>query len=99
MPICVYSRAETAGKPPNIAWLCETSWELPVQISCLEAWLESEGRKIPQGDYVADIGFTARRNEGSGGAALSPNAMKIMGERGIELFLSEYPQESRSANA
>ena len=62
-----------------------------MQISELEEWLKSEGKSLSKGDYVADVGFQWCRDAGGGGSALSPESMKVMGELGISLFLSEYP--------
>jgi hypothetical protein len=41
--------------------------------------------------YVADIGFSMRENTCGGGAMLSVEAMSIMSQLGMQLYLSEYP--------
>ena len=77
----------------KLACLCDDSWELPVQISALEAWLNDNKKKVEPGDYVADIGFIPREKASGGGSAISPESMRTMAELGIWLFLSEYPAE------
>ena len=60
----------------------------------LEDWLKNEGKNLPRGDYVADVGICGRTdfsNGVGGGAAFPPEAMGIMAEIGMHLFLSEYP--------
>lgn len=87
MPINIYE--DTDYK--QIEYLCEDIWELPGQVYALEEWLKTKGAKLPKGSYVADIGFDIRKDASGGGAALSPEAMQIMAEKGMYLFLSEYP--------
>jgi hypothetical protein len=93
MPINIY-RNFSSMDGRTVAWLCDDSWSLCEQMSALEDWLKKEGKKLPIGDYVADIGICGRTDfsEGvGGGAAFPPEAMAIMAEKGIHLFLSEYP--------
>ncbi len=82
----------TESKNEEVAWLCNDEWELPNQIEALEKWLHEEGRKLINGAYVADVGYSPRPNACGGGAAISTEAMKIMVSIGMELFLSEYPE-------
>ena len=78
----------------SIAFLCPDSWSITEQMYALESWLDREGRNLEEGNYVADVGIRARTDfdDGiGGGAAFSPSAMAIMAEKGIYLFISEYP--------
>ena len=93
MPIIIYNR-KTEEKNDKIAWLCKDSWDLAEQMYALEDWLKENGKDLPRGNYVADVGISIRKNfkEGvGGGAAFPPEAMAIMAEKGMYLFISEYP--------
>ncbi|HOI16932.1 MAG TPA: hypothetical protein PK036_11390 [Geobacteraceae bacterium] len=87
MPITIY---RTKQPSENLACLCDNCWELPIQVSELEKWLDKNKNKIPTDDYVADIGFTQRSDASGGGAAISPESMGIMAKAGMWLSLSEY---------
>jgi hypothetical protein len=87
MPIVTYRTKQPSEK---LACLCDDSWELPIQISELEKWLDENKNKITPDDYVADIGFTQRNDASGGGAAISPESMGIMAKYGMWLYLSEY---------
>ena len=76
-----------------IAKLAKDEWELPFQIVVLERWLIDNEELISSGDYIADIGFSMRKNACGGGAILSVQAMRIMSKIGIKLYLSEYPDD------
>ncbi len=91
MPVTIYRRDSNKD---TIAFLCPGSWSIVEQLYALEGWLESNGKKLEQGDYVADVGIRARNdfdNGVGGGAAFPPSAMAIMAEKGIYLFITEYP--------
>jgi hypothetical protein len=88
MPITIYVDDESKRE---LAWLCEDDWQLSSQISALNAWLRGNDAKIPQGRYIADIGFSVRSDAAGGGAAISPDMMRHMTDLGMSLFLSEYP--------
>jgi hypothetical protein len=75
----------------GVALLCDCDWGLPEQIDALEKWLLSDGKRLPKGKYVADIGFGQRPDAGGGGGVISLSAMQIMVSIGMEVFLSEYP--------
>ncbi len=93
MPTAIYRRDSPKDKT-QIAFLCPDSWSIAEQLYALEAWLDSNGKNLEQGDYVADVGIRVRNdfdNGVGGGAAFSPSAMAIMAEKGIYLFISEYP--------
>lgn len=87
MPINIYREA---GDYAKVAWLCDDEWSLPAQIETLETWLRTDGRQLDAAQYVADIGFMIRDDASGGGAALSPDSMRIMADKGIWLYLSEY---------
>jgi hypothetical protein len=89
MPISITRRGGDKGE--RIAWLCDDDWRLPDQSEALECWLRENKSKLTPGEYVADIGFHMREDALGGGAAFSPEALRIMGELGMSLFISEYP--------
>src|SRR5262245_37470548 len=90
MPIKIYAKDNPRDE---IAWLCGGDWSLPRQISALESWLGDDGKNLSSGQYIADIGFSVRKDAGGGGAAISPETLRAMADRGIWLFLSEYPSD------
>jgi len=87
MPINIYNRTSDE----QLDWLCDDVWDLPNQIDTLEKWLKSKGANFAKSSYVADIGFNIRKEATGGGAVLSSESMKIMGDIGMDIFLSEYP--------
>ena len=89
MPINIYKQDST----DKLAWLCEDIWDLPNQISQLEDWLKNNSDNLVKSGYIIDIGFDIRPNATGGGAVISSEMMKIMNEKGFELFLSEYPNQ------
>lgn len=96
MPTVIYRRVPDKDKKnEKIAYLCDDCWGLAVQIDALEHWLNEFGSSLPVGDYVADVGIVGRtdfEHGFGGGAAFPPEAMRIMSEKGMWLFLSEYPE-------
>lgn len=86
MPIYI-KYEETSEK---LAVLAQKEWELPTQMKVLEQWLFENYKDMQQSNYVVDIGFSIRENALGGGAILSSKAMSIMGELGMNLYLSEY---------
>ena len=88
MPIKIYNEENQE----EIAWLCDTDWELPTQISELESWLNNDGINLRKGKYVADIGFDIRKDANGGGGIINSKMMKIMADIGMEIYLSEYPK-------
>lgn len=88
MPVKIY--ADDKSKT-EVAWLCDDDWNLSAQVSALGAWLQRNRATIPQGHYIADIGFSVSVDAAGGGAAISPEMMRCMADLGISLFLSEYP--------
>lgn len=89
MPINIYKQ----NSKNRIAWLCDDIWELPNQISELEKWLIENSKSLPKSNYVIDIGFDVRPNATGGGSVISLRLMKLMSEKGFELYLSEYPNQ------
>lgn len=87
MPINIY--IEATGE--KVDSLCDHVWDLPSQIETLENWLETKGKELRPNKYVADIGFSIRKDACGGGAVLNSNSLKIMGELGMDIYLSEYP--------
>jgi len=89
MPINIYT--ENSGA--RIAWLCDDIWDLSNQIAELEKWLTENCKTLPVKDYVIDIGFDVRPNANGGGAVISSKLMKLMADKGFDLYLSEYPNQ------
>ena len=87
----IYIKRESDNE--TITKLAKESWELPYQIEILESWLLENQNKISPSSYIADIGFSMRKNACGGGAILSVKAMSIMSNLGIKLYLSEYPDD------
>ena len=74
----------------EIAYLDEDIWDLPTQLNTLELWVTENQMTLNEGPYVADIGFSVRKNASGGGATLSPSAMKLFAELKITIYFSEY---------
>jgi len=87
MPINIFNQTNYE----RLDWLCDDIWDLPNQIESLEKWLRTKGIKLPHSSYVADIAFDIRKDASGGGAVLNSESMKIMGDIGMNIFLSEYP--------
>lgn len=88
MPINIYRDVDGT---PKVAWLCDGSWELPVQIDALSSWIGQQASELNDGPYVADIGFSVRSDASGGGAVLEPRIMQLLAEANMSVFLSEYP--------
>lgn len=93
MPINLidYSHSEIGEHGKALDGLCENEWEMPAQVEALEKWLKENRLKLPKGRYIADIGFSPRKGALGGGCVVTKEAMEIMLEIGMELYLSEYP--------
>jgi hypothetical protein len=96
MPVSIYRVTPEGRSNEEIAWLCDGNWRLPDQAEALEAWLRENRSTLTPGHYIADIGFSPRKDALGGGAAFSPEMMRAMSELGITLFLSEYPTTNES---
>lgn len=89
MAINVYKK----GNFETIKYLSENAWDLPTQMDELEKWLEKEGKNLPKGKYVADIGFGLRNDASGGGGILSSKAIEMLNIIGMEIHFSEYRME------
>jgi len=89
MPINIYNVNSMA----EIIWLCDDIWDLPSQIEELEKWLIEHSDTLPKADYVIDIGFGIRSDATGGGTVISSKLMKLMADKGFDLYLSEYPNQ------
>jgi selenophosphate synthetase-related protein len=54
--------------------------------------LFSIGKNLPNGKYIADIGFDIRKDASGGGAVINLKMIKILAKIGMEIYLSEYPK-------
>tara|TARA_B110000240_G_C13088934_1_gene279253 strand:+ start:173 stop:445 length:273 start_codon:yes stop_codon:yes gene_type:complete len=77
----------------TIKHLCDEVWDLPTQMNELEKWLIEEGKNLPKGKYVADIGFGIRKDANGGGAILNSKIINILNKIGMEIYFSEYKNE------
>ena len=94
MPIKIsdHLNKDDNGKSTHIAWLLPDNWRLPDQMKALESWLR-ENQNLSPGEYSADIGFSPREDALGGGGKVSIESMEIMLRLGLELYLSEYPED------
>jgi hypothetical protein len=91
MPVNIYRVGPEGLKNERIAWLCDGEWHLKPQIEALSAWLSDGGSNLEPAEYVADVGFSWRRDALAGGPILEPRALRRMADLGMSLHLSEYP--------
>ena len=91
MPISIRRITPQGEDNKIVAWLCDESWRLPDQAEALETWLTENYTLLEPAVYIADIGFCPREDACGGGAAISPEMMRMMADLGMSLFLSEYP--------
>lgn len=89
MPIKIYRQKTTE----EIAWICDGVWDLPNQITELGKWLESEAKLLQKDEYVIDIGYDIQSDATGGGAVIDSKLMKMMADKGFDLYLSEYPNQ------
>ena len=87
MPIKIFKSGES---DEEIAWLCDDDWELPIQISALERWLQANASLEPN-NYVADIGYSVRKDASGGGGVFTLDMMRVFVTIGMEVYFSEYP--------
>ena len=94
MPIKIsdHLNKDDNGKSTVIAWLLPDNWRLPDQMKAFESWLQ-ENRSLAPSEYSADIGFSPREDALGGGGKVSIESMEIMLRLGLELYLSEYPED------
>ncbi len=86
MPINIYN-SKTEKK---LDWICDEIWDLATQIPELKNWIIENKDKLKGDSFVADIGFTVRKNAVGGGAVIESDFMKALGEIGMDIYLSEY---------
>jgi hypothetical protein len=89
MPINIYNQKTT----DRLALLCDDIWDLSNQISELEKWIMENVESFPKSDYVIDIGFDIRPDATGGGAVINSDLMRLMADKGFNLYLSEYPNQ------
>jgi hypothetical protein len=90
MPVNIYRVTPEGQKNEPVAWLCDDEWKLTPQSEALSAWLSTDAAKLEPGKYVANIGFSWRRDACSGGPAFTPETLRQMADLGMSLFISEY---------
>jgi hypothetical protein len=90
MPVNIYRVTPEGHKNERIAWLCDGEWKLTPQSEALATWLQADGSRLRPDRYVADIGFSWRRDACAGGPAFSPATLRQMADLGMSLFISEY---------
>ncbi len=94
MPITVFANPDGAARlherTKSVVVLCGDTWELPVQLFEFERWLEKDGKELPTGSYIADIGFSPRLGACGGGGVLSVSAMQALALANIEVWFTEY---------
>jgi hypothetical protein len=79
----------------NHAEIAPGEWKLRPQIEALEQWLSQHRDQLPAGhQWVADVGFTARRDATGGGPPISLDLMRMCLEANMEIYLSEYGVET-----
>ncbi|MGY0310713.1 hypothetical protein ACV4QK_02320 [Alteromonas macleodii] len=94
MPIKIsdHLNKDDNGKSTVIAWLLPDNGRLPDQMKAFESWLQ-ENRSLAPSKYSADIDFSPREDALGGGGKVSIESMEIMLRLGLELYLSEYPED------
>jgi hypothetical protein len=90
MPVNIYRVTPEGEKNERIAWLCEVEWKLTPQAEALAAWLRTDAARLKPAEYVADIGFSWRRDACAGGPAFAPETLRQLADLGMSLFISEY---------
>ena len=90
MPVNIYRVAPQGEENEKIAWLCDGEWRLTPQSEALSEWLQVESAKLKPGQYIANIGFSWRRDACSGGPAFSPVTLRRLADLGMSLYISEY---------
>src|SRR6185436_16104744 len=90
MPVNIYRVMPEGKENESVARLCKNEWHLTPQSEALSAWLRTDGPKLQPGRYVANIGFSWRRDACSGGPAFAPETLRQMADLGMSLFISEY---------
>ena len=90
MPVNIYRVTPDGQKNERVARLCADEWRLTPQSEALTSWLRTEGLNLTPAEYVANIGFSWRRDACSGGPTFEPDTLRQMADLGMSLFISEY---------
>jgi hypothetical protein len=90
MPVNIYRVLPEGTENKTIAKLCKGEWRLTPQSEALSDWLQEHGTSLGPARYVANIGFSWRRDACSGGPAFKPETLGEMARLGMSLFISEY---------
>jgi hypothetical protein len=90
MPVNIYRVTPEGQNNEPIAQFCNDEWRLTPQSEALSVWLAGDGARLRPDQYVANIGFSWRRDACSGGPAFSPETLRQMADLGMSLFISEY---------
>ena len=90
MPTHIYCDFNEDHPFDTVGGFGDGDWELPSQIEELEQWLTVHGKELDKGSYVADIGFTSRKDACGGGAVMSKKLIAMLHEVGMEVYFSEY---------
>ena len=79
----------------NFAEIAPNEWRLRELVESLEAWLrDNRSLLAAHHEWVADIGFSVRKDALGGGPPITLNLMKMCLEANLEIFLSEYQGEA-----
>ena len=69
----------------------EHTWDFDEQIEAIERWLKkNKDYDFSEGVWVIDVGFEARSTVAVSGYTISVNIMKMLSEKNITLWLSDY---------
>ena len=90
MPVNIYRVAPEGEENEQVAWLCDDEWRLTQQSEALSAWLQVEGMKLKPDRYIANIGYSWRRDACSGGPVFTPETLRRLADLGMSLHISEY---------
>jgi hypothetical protein len=96
VPITIFRTSKSAATTERYAWLCDDEWELPTQIRALDEWLKDHGDLDP-GNYVADIGFSARIGATGGGESMTLEMIEKLYRCRMEVHFSEYELAGESS--
>ena len=89
MPINILKVRQPEAENDIVDRICDGEWELPTQIDALESWLETKSA-LPSGEYIADIGYSVRKNATGGGGVFSVAMMKALVALEMDVYFSEY---------
>jgi len=79
------------GHSENHAEVAVDEWRLREQVEALEVWLQEHvGELDPEHEWVADIGFSVRKDATGGGPPITRALMRLCLAANLEIYLSEY---------